>query len=46
VKKSDLLLGLRALGKTTKLREILSETPTSFVLDSAISVKKISSIYS
>jgi predicted AAA+ superfamily ATPase len=46
MKKSVLLFGLRASGKTTKLREILSETPTSFVLDGAISVKEISALYS
>ncbi len=46
MKKSVLLLGLRGSGKTTKLREILSETPTSFVLDGAISVNEITSLYS
>jgi predicted AAA+ superfamily ATPase len=45
MKKSVLLLGLRGSGKTTKLKEILSESPTPFVLDGAISVQEISSLY-
>lgn len=41
MKKSILLLGPLCSGKTFRMREILSETSTDFVLDGALSVDEV-----
>lgn len=44
MKKSILILGQAASGKTTKLKTLLSTYNTKFVLDGAVSVEEIQSV--
>lgn len=44
MKKSILILGQAASGKTTKLKSLLSTYNTRFILDGAVSVEEIQSV--
>lgn len=45
MKKSILVVGQQGSGKTTKLKQLLSQQPTDFILDEAVSLKQIESVH-
>lgn len=45
MKKSILLVGQQASGKTTKIKQLLSQQQTDFVLDGAVSPEEIEAVH-
>lgn len=45
MKKSILVVGQQGSGKTTKLKQLLSQQQTDFVLDEAVSPEQIESVH-